>query len=139
MTTSKRHTYGSGGRVALSILALTMLTGAPALAGGKQELFDIVRSPALAASPACVANARGHVIIQSFGPAEQMVVNVEGLPPNTDFDFFVIQVPNAPFGMSWYQGDIETNAAGLGSGVYRSVQYRDVCRSTGCRRCTAYV
>jgi hypothetical protein len=43
-----------------------------------------------------------------------MNVRVTGLPPNTNFDFFVIQQPNAPFGMSWYQGDIETNGAGVG-------------------------
>ena len=43
-----------------------------------------------------------------------MKVTVWGLPPNTDFDFFVIQVPNAPFGLSWYQGDIETNKDGVG-------------------------
>ena len=43
-----------------------------------------------------------------------MTVDVEGLPPNTKFDFFVIQIPNAPFGLAWYQGDIETNAAGRG-------------------------
>ena len=43
-----------------------------------------------------------------------MSVTVWGLPPNTDFDFFVIQVPKAPFGLSWYQGDIETNRYGVG-------------------------
>jgi hypothetical protein len=37
-----------------------------------------------------------------------------GLPPNTEFDFFVIQVPDAPFGLSWYQGDFETNREGFG-------------------------
>jgi hypothetical protein len=47
-----------------------------------------------------------------------MTVVVRGLPANTDFDFFVIQVPNGPFGMSWYQGDIETNAGGVGVGVF---------------------
>ena len=26
----------------------------------------------------------------------------------------MIQVPNAPFGMAWYQGDIETNKHGRG-------------------------
>ena len=36
------------------------------------------------------------------------------MPPNTDFDFFVIQVPKAPFGLAWYQGDIETNKHGVG-------------------------
>jgi hypothetical protein len=35
-----------------------------------------------------------------------------GLPPKTGFDFFVIQVPKAPFGLAWYQGDVETNAEG---------------------------
>ncbi len=44
-----------------------------------------------------------------------MTVNVSGLPPNTDFDFFVIQQPNAPFGMAWYQSDIETDAYGNGT------------------------
>jgi len=41
-----------------------------------------------------------------------MTVEVEGLPPHTNFDFFVIQVPNPPFGLSWYQGDIETDDFG---------------------------
>jgi hypothetical protein len=44
-----------------------------------------------------------------------MRVDVEGLPANTNFDFFVIQIPIAPFGVSWYQGDIETNRKGEGS------------------------
>jgi hypothetical protein len=43
-----------------------------------------------------------------------MDVTVQGLPPNTDFDYFVIQVPKAPFGVSWYQGDIETDKNGKG-------------------------
>jgi hypothetical protein len=47
-----------------------------------------------------------------------MTVSVNGLPANTDFDFFVIQVPNKPFGMSWYQGDIETNGKGNGRGIF---------------------
>lgn len=37
-----------------------------------------------------------------------MRVSAKHLPPNTDFDLFVIQVPNAPFGISWYQGDLTT-------------------------------
>jgi hypothetical protein len=35
-----------------------------------------------------------------------------GLPPNTGFDFFLIQLPNAPFGVSWYQGDVDTDSDG---------------------------
>jgi hypothetical protein len=47
-----------------------------------------------------------------------MDVTVTGLPPNTDFDLFVTQIPLAPFGLSWYQGDIETDATGAGSGRF---------------------
>jgi hypothetical protein len=41
-----------------------------------------------------------------------MFISATGLPPDTDFDFFVIQVPNGPFGLSWYQGDLRSNADG---------------------------
>ena len=34
------------------------------------------------------------------------------------FDGRGIQVPNAPFGLSWYQGDIETGDGGSGTGVF---------------------
>lgn len=77
-----------------------------------------MRSPALQTSPNCVPNASGEVTIEQTGPVETMRVLVHGLPPNTNFDFFVIQVPNKPFGMSWYQGDIETDAAGNGKGTF---------------------
>jgi len=41
-----------------------------------------------------------------------MYISASGLPPKTDFDFFVIQVPTAPFGLAWYQGDVKTNEFG---------------------------
>ena len=80
--------------------------------------FKLVRSPGLASFPTVAPNAHGTVTIRSIGPVEIMKVNAEGLPPNTDFDLFVIQVPNPPFGLSWYQGDIETDAYGNGSGEF---------------------
>jgi hypothetical protein len=67
-----------------------------------------------AGAKACLPNAKATVRITPAGPVEVMDVVVEGLPPNTDFDFFVIQVPKAPFGVSWYQGDIETDKNGRG-------------------------
>ena len=66
----------------------------------------------------CLASARGHVRVTSKGDVEVMDVDVEGLPPKTNFDFFVIQVPHAPFGMSWYQGDMESNASGKAVGDF---------------------
>src|SRR5215469_5961419 len=108
---------------ALAALALASLASTPALAGGNDNdenefKFDLVRSPALDAFPNFVPNAHGRVKIESVGPVEIMDVKVEGLPPNTDFDFFVIQIPNAGFGLSWYQGDIETNRHGVGHGRF---------------------
>jgi len=96
---------------ALALPAAAALLAPPAHANDEIK-FDMVRSPALHASPYCAPLAKASVKIDSLGPVEEMTVSVEGLPPNTDFDFFVIQEPNAPFGMSWYQGDIETNAKG---------------------------
>ena len=82
-----------------------------------QISFKMVRSAtALAAS--CLPNAGADVTDQSSGPVETLTVAVHGLPANTDFDFFVIQVPNGPFGLSWYQGDIETGSDGSGHGVF---------------------
>ena len=88
---------------ALVALAVAALASTPALAGdndndGDDFAFDLVRSAGLAALPTVAPNAHGRVKIESVGPVEIMRVTVWGLPPNTDFDFFVIQVPNKQFG-----------------------------------------
>jgi hypothetical protein len=71
-----------------------------------------------AGAASCLPHASANVEIKPGGPVETMTVSVSGLPPKTDFDFFVIQVPKAPFGMSWYQGDIETDSRGNGHGTF---------------------
>jgi hypothetical protein len=73
--------------------------------------FNMVVS---AGAKACLANASATVRITPYGPVEIMDVTVQGLPANTDFDYFVIQTPKAPFGVSWYQGDIQTDKNGKG-------------------------
>jgi hypothetical protein len=60
----------------------------------------------------CLPDAKAEVNIVSTDTAEDMFIHATGLPPNTDFDFFVIQIPTAPFGLSWYQGDVKTNHKG---------------------------
>jgi hypothetical protein len=112
---SPRLSFLSTAVVALAACAATAL---PAHAGGKTTSFHMVRSPALDAVPACVADARATVKIEAKGIAETMTVDVDGLPPYTEFDFFVLQVPNFPFGMAWYQGDIETDAYGHGTAKF---------------------
>jgi hypothetical protein len=108
--------------VALAALAVAALPTTTALAGDKDDdefSFELVRNTQFDAQfPNFALNARGRVTIESVGPVEIMDVKVEGLPPNTDFDFFVIQVPHAPFGLTWYQGDIETNSHGVGHGRF---------------------
>jgi hypothetical protein len=54
----------------------------------------------------------------TFGNFENLEVVVTNLAPNTDFDFFIIQVPNKPFGASWYMGDISTDSKGTGVGNF---------------------
>ena len=79
--------------------------------------FNMQRSAAAIAGN-CLRLAHGEVTVVSLGATEQMTVDVEGLPPNTEFEFFVIQIPNAPFGLAWYQGDIQTNGQGAGHGRF---------------------
>jgi hypothetical protein len=67
-----------------------------------------------AGAKTCLPNATATVKVRPGGPVDIMDVTVQGLPANTDFDFFVIQVPKAPFGIAWYQGDIVTDKNGRG-------------------------
>jgi hypothetical protein len=71
-----------------------------------------------AGAQSCLPNATGQATVTPQGPVETLDLEVAGLPPNTGFDFFIIQVPTAPFGLTWYQGDIHTNSSGKGSGEF---------------------
>jgi hypothetical protein len=108
----------------LGVVAATLLTTlagmSPVAAGqdGDEKFnFQMVRGAKLVNS-GCLANATANVKIKPGGPVEVMDVNVAGLPPNTNFDFFVIQKAGAPFGLAWYQGDIETGDDGEGHGHF---------------------
>jgi hypothetical protein len=94
---------------------LSFATGAGASA--KHTSFGMVRSAA-SVKANCLQGAEAHVSIESRGPVEVMKVRASHLPKNTDFDFFVTQVPNAPFGVSWYQGDLESNSTGHAYGTF---------------------
>src|SRR3954453_6756666 len=106
-----KRTFG----LTLLLTAVGMTMVGVAKADDRTIKFDMVVS---GGAKTCLPNAEADVRIRSVGPVEIMTVNVEGLPANTDFDFFVIQVPNSPFGLSWYQGDIETNGRGRGQQIF---------------------
>jgi hypothetical protein len=71
-----------------------------------------------AGAKTCLPKAYGQVTDHTFGEFENLEVVVYGLPPNTDFDLFSIEVPNAPFGLAWYIGDINTGPGGVGVGNF---------------------
>ncbi|MBZ5639515.1 MAG: hypothetical protein LAO51_12280 [Acidobacteriia bacterium] len=73
--------------------------------------FDLVTS---AGAAVCLPDAQGEVRITSRGANQVMDVFVTGLPANTTFTVFVLQLPHSPFGLSRYEGDVETNRRGEG-------------------------
>src|SRR5215472_11088656 len=92
-----------------------LLTMSPLLAAADESNDSIKFSMVVSAgAKTCLPKASATVQITAAGPVEIMDVVVEGLPANTDFDLFVIQVPRGPFGLSWYQGDIQTDKNGRG-------------------------
>jgi len=104
----------------LALLVVMVIVGmgmpvSPAGAAGANSKFDMKVSPG---AVGCLPNAVGHVTINALGAVESLHVEVFGLSPNTDYDLFIIQVPNAPFGLSWYEGDIETDGHGRGVGDF---------------------
>jgi hypothetical protein len=100
------------------ISTMTLAVSLAGTAGAQNNfIFGMVRS-AGAVTAGCLPDAAGRVTIHPLGPVEDLHVEVTGLPPNVDFDFFVIQAPDAPFGMGWYQGDIQTDGNGTGVGDF---------------------
>lgn len=110
MTTRRRLGWSGLGVVVLAAATLSGIAAGGAQGATTSASFAMVRSAGLPSN--CVPNGKAKVTLVSNGPTETMTVAVSGLPPNTDFDFFVIQQPGAPFGMSWYQGDIVTTSTG---------------------------
>lgn len=76
----------------------------------KHVRFGMVVSGGAAA---CLPNAGATVQVVAGDEADNMYIAATGLPPNTTFDFFITQVPKAPFGLAWYQGDLITDDEGV--------------------------
>jgi hypothetical protein len=109
-------------------VVLAMATGFLAMApqasaaAGDNTSFKLVVS---AGAATCLPTAQGHVTINDLGPVQNMHVELSGLPANTEFATFLIQVPNKPFGLVWYQGDIVTNKHGHGVGDFTGIFSRE--------------
>jgi hypothetical protein len=105
---------------ALSAFAQDLTTNmiqSQTITGNATIKFGAISFPMVVSQTAtnCLPNAQAQVQIRTSDTADtadDLSITAAGLPANTDFDLFVIQVPNAPFGLSWYQGDLETDDNG---------------------------
>ena len=113
----RRRVAGLTGAAVAAVLATSVGLTGNADASSKYKEFDMVRSGA-SEKANCLVDAQAKVRIVSTGPVEIMTVDARNLPANTDFDFFVTQVPDTPFGISWYQGDLESGSNGRAHGVF---------------------
>jgi hypothetical protein len=109
---------------AVLMAAVVAAMGVTAAAGsttpGVASSFSFKLVPATGIA-ACLPKASGHVTITPGSLNDTMAVSVTGMPANAGFDLFVIQQPAAPFGVSWYQTDVQANSLGTGSATVRGV------------------
>jgi hypothetical protein len=108
------------GRIAVAaaglatVLITSVALSSQAQAADKSITFDMVRSQA-AVGAGCLPNAVAKVRVVANDQNETLTLKASGLPPDTGFDLFITQVPNAPFGVSWYQSDLQSDDYGNAS------------------------
>ena len=106
-TTTKRVVLVVG-----AALLMAVLFAAAAFAVDETS-FKMVRSQS-AVDKDCLEGAKANVDVHTLGGNQIMDVELKHAAKNTGFTLFVIQQPNDPFGVSWYQGDLDTNNQGNG-------------------------
>ena len=95
-------------------LVVAALAAATAFAVDDTTSFKMVRSQA-AVDNECLKGAKANVDVRTTPTDNQIMdVTLNHAPKNTEFELFVTQQPNSPFGISWYQADFETNNQGQG-------------------------
>ncbi|HZR67399.1 MAG TPA: hypothetical protein VFA85_19830 [Terriglobales bacterium] len=85
---------------------------------GDTLTFGMVRAEEATCLP---PSARGRVTISDLGPVQNMHLEVFGLTPNNSFTVFVTQHGKGPFGVSWYQGEVNTDKNGNGVADYTGI------------------
>ena len=107
-----------------SALSLTTASAAPVTSARTSGpfTFRLVPSPNI---KSCLPHAGGNVTITPGKQNDKMKVWIHGMPKNAEFDLFVIQQPNKPFGVSWYQTDVNANSNGVGFASVRGIFDRE--------------
>jgi hypothetical protein len=106
----KTHISVTSRCVGAAVAAL-LLTSGTAFAKGPHKRIEFAMTVSAGAA-SCLPHARAEVTVVDDGTAQDLYISARGLPAKTGFDFFVLQTPKAPFGMSWYQADVETDEYG---------------------------
>src|SRR5438105_3180194 len=75
----------------------------------------------VASSATCLPGANARATVSTLGGIQTLHIEAKGLPPQVTFTVFIIQVPQAPFGLAWYQGDITTDKNGVGVGNFTGI------------------
>lgn len=98
--------------VAMAVAAAMVGTAPQAsAAAGDSFTFQMVRP----ASATCLPNsAHARVTVSDLGTVQNMHLEVADLTPNTSFTVFITQHSSRPFGLSWYQGEVQANDRGRG-------------------------
>jgi hypothetical protein len=107
--TSRRVLLMVGAALVMSALATVAAFGVDSTTS-----FKMVRSQTAVAND-CLEGARAHVDVRTTPTDNQIIdLTLNHAPKNTEFELFITQQPNSPFGVSWYQADFETNKEGHG-------------------------
>jgi hypothetical protein len=95
-------------------LVMSALATVAAFGVDSTTSFKMVRSQTAVAND-CLEGARAHVDVRTTPTDNQIIdLTLNHAPKNTEFELFITQQPNSPFGVSWYQADFETNKEGHG-------------------------
>ncbi|HZP41436.1 MAG TPA: hypothetical protein VFD84_07975 [Candidatus Binatia bacterium] len=108
----------------LALAVVVGIVGALAVARDAEPRrmdFTFTMVPSSAAIRACLPTATATVTLRDTRLNQIMKVRARGLAPNTGYDLFVNQVPHGPFGVSWYQSDLQTDARGNGEATVRGI------------------
>jgi hypothetical protein len=113
-------TAGLAAAAVASALSLTAASAAPVTSARTSGpfTFSLVPSPGI---KSCLPHAGGRVTIVPGTQNDTMHVSIFGMPRNSEFDLFVIQQPNKPFGVSWYQTDVNADSHGFGQATVRGI------------------
>jgi hypothetical protein len=114
---------GAAAVAAASALSFTAASAAPVTsASGQPFTFAMVPSPGISS---CLPHAHGSVTIIPGSENDLMNITISGMPSHAEFDLFVIEQPNKPFGVSWYQTDVNADGRGVGHASVRGIFDRE--------------